>query len=167
MMTCDEVRARLPHHPDPDETPELREAVSNHLRACSGCAEAWRDLQAAWESLRAWEDAEARDDFLAQVRVRLHRQGARRRPLAWISRSAAAGLLLAIAAAFLALPARGPSDGLSPSEIEIIRNLDLLENLEMAQAVDVLETGATLDELAGVMDLMSIPDASGPETKEY
>ena len=168
MISCDAVGPLLPHHPDSDEAPEVRDAVSGHLRACPSCADAWRRLQSAWASLGVWEDVSPPADFIENVRLRVLRQAAPSRRRAWLPLASAAGFLLAVGA-FLLVPSAKPDAGLTPAEIEIVRHLDLLENYEMAEAVDLLESGASLDELASLMDLIPAPDAGAgaPAAKEY
>jgi predicted anti-sigma-YlaC factor YlaD len=167
MMNCDAVRALLPHHPDPDESPAVRDAVSAHLLECRTCAEAWRQLRASWKALDAWDDVSPSPGFPERVRARVGRRKVARR--AWIPLAAAAGLLLAIAAAFLLLPGSESGKALTPAEIEIVRHLDLLENFEMAEAVDLLDSGASIDELTGLLDLLPATNAgaAAPKVMEY
>ena len=165
MMTCDAARPYLPLHPDAAEPPEVRDAVAEHLCGCIACAAEWRRLQAAWDALGVWEDVRPAADFTASVRERI-RSAARRRRV-WAPMAAAAAVLLAVTTLFLVPPATGP--GLSPVEIEIVRNLDLLDNYDMVSAMDLLDTGASVDDVAPVLDLMPTADA-GPaprKAKEY
>jgi len=161
MMTCDTARPLLPLHPDADEAPEVRDAVADHLRSCPACASEWRRLQSSWDALGTWEDIRPAAGFPASVRDRILRQSRRRR--AWAPMAAAAALLLAVTSLFLVPFATGP--GLSPAEIEIVRNLDLLENYEMVAAMDLLDTGASVDDMAPLLDLMPGAD-TGPGARK-
>ncbi len=168
MMNCDAVRALLPHHPDPDESPSVRDAVSAHLLECRDCAEAWRQLRASWKALDAWDDVSPSPDFPERVRARVGRRPVARRR-AWIPLAAAAGVLVAVVATFVMRPDADPAGMLTPAEIEIVRHLDLLENYEMAEAVDLLDSGASIDELTGLLELLPAPNAgiAAPKVMEY
>jgi predicted anti-sigma-YlaC factor YlaD len=165
MMTCDAARPYLPLHPDATEPPEVRDAVTDHLRGCPACASEWRHLQSAWDALGSWEDVSPAADFTVSVRERI-RSAARRRRV-WAPMAAAAALLLAVTTLFLVPSATGP--GLSPAEIEIVRNLDLLENYDMVSAMDLLDTGTSVDDVAPVLDLMPAAEAAPAprKAKEY
>jgi predicted anti-sigma-YlaC factor YlaD len=126
-MRCDEIRERLPLHPDADEHPDVRETVDAHLRECPACEAVRRAHLATWDLLSAWPDVDPAPSFPFRVRERVDRAARRaRRRLVWIPLTAAAALLVAVTA--LVFRPSGPTaPGLTAAEIEIVRHLDLLE----------------------------------------
>jgi predicted anti-sigma-YlaC factor YlaD len=166
MMTCETARPLLPLHPDPGERPEVRDAVADHLRACPACADAWRRLQASWEALGTWDDVAPAPGFADAVHARVRASARRRRH--WAPMAAAAAVLLAVTSLFLVPTVTAP--GLSSTDIEIVRHLDLLENYELVSAMDALEAGASADDVAPVLDLMPPAESAGGDArkaKEY
>jgi hypothetical protein len=165
-MECRDAKPYLPLYPDRDEPPEVLDALRVHLERCASCAAELKRLQAAWDALNAWDGMEPPAGLAARVRERA--RGAQRpaRRIRWISLATAAAALLV--AAILTRVVIGPPApaALSSSEIEIVRNLDLLENYEMVVALDFLNSGASLDDVGPLMDLLPPPVDAGSRDRK-
>jgi predicted anti-sigma-YlaC factor YlaD len=167
-MNCIPVRPLLPLHPDPDEPPATREAVEAHLKACNACSKEWLRVRNAWNLLDALPSPVPDAGFAARVRerIRLQPSAPRLLRLPRAAAAVAAALLLAVPAFILlrrpeASNPSGPpapdavaADTLPPAEIEIVQNLDLLQDFEIAETLDVLAADTPLDDADAVLELL-------------
>ena len=127
-MTCDVFRKA---HPADSA------AARAHAAACPDCAAFAR----AWELLRAYPAIAPSASFFSDIRRK--RAPSILRFAAPLT-AAAAGLLIAVALSLNAPPATDPGtlDGITDEERELVENLDLLQNYELARSLEFVgDTG--------------------------
>ncbi|HEV8664089.1 MAG TPA: zf-HC2 domain-containing protein [Candidatus Methylomirabilis sp.] len=151
-MRCDEVQALLIEAADGSLPGPLRAEMEGHLAACPACRAEAGALRELLQAAAADPVPEPPAPYWAAARQDLARRLGLKPPpssrpagflprRAWVLGGAAAALLLALAAAFLA--GRGPAPlaptAPSPEELALLRNLEVVQDLELLEQVDILE----------------------------
>jgi len=151
-MHCKKIHKLIPDFLCEALPPEDAEEVRRHIESCPACRAEVRVCEATWKTAGEIRDVKPRPGFTRSVRQRLEREprpirrrtGASRGVSIKIALTAAACILVAIGLFFFMRrpePSVGPRSGLTEKEeVEIIRNLDLLVNLD-SLSDERLETG--------------------------
>lgn len=156
-MTCTEVREDLIAWLDGELDVRQAARLGEHLDGCAACRAIAEQHRAVWRLLDHDADVPVAPGFVARV---LERLGLARRPAGrtapafrgvWIA--AAAALLLVLLPIGLQQVSPGTSGDLSNEELEAALDMDLLENLELLHALDVL---AEVDDPAVLKDAIEI-----------
>lgn len=146
-MKCEQVRTYGLDYLDENLTASLREEVENHLQECPGCREMIAGLGAAWELLDHYPGVEPSEDFLSRTMASYTEERSRERTVRIIRRlavAAAAAVLIGLSLViFEGAPDAADTDrdvavdvpAGSPAETEVIRDLQLVEDWELLQAL--------------------------------
>lgn len=160
-MRCDEVQTLLIEAADGGLAGPLQAGVEGHLAGCGTCraeAEALRELLRTAAAVPVPEPpapywATARGELARRLGLRQSPVSRRTRLLPlrpWALAGAAAALLLALAAAFLANRGTAPSApaGPTPEEVALLRDLEVVQDLELLEQADILQYYELLRTLA-------------------
>ena len=168
MRGCEDYFELLSAHIDGELTVEEASRLEDHLRGCEACRRELADMQRVWDGLGVLEDVEPSSHLAARVLDRTltdaSAAGANvpRRRWLYPAAAVAAVLFIAVVAGYVlqdrtvepprpaeevaAAPANGDAD-------QIVKNMDLLENLDVLTELDAkdLDTLAEIGE--GVLTL--------------
>ena len=156
-MNCREVERFLVEETDRDPTSSADPAVEAHLAVCPACRETRRTLLATWDMLGEDSVPAVSADFtravMGRVRTEERRRGARGRRVGLALLAVAATLLLGVGLSWALFRSRSapppvvPIAGREITDDEIIRDLDVYENLDLLEELEVI---AALDLLEGM-----------------
>lgn len=146
-MKCDDVIKMRVGSMDGGSVPaEVDAALERHVSRCPVCRRALRSHEESWALLDADRGIEPSDDFVARTMTAFfaERSGERfRKGLRRTVAAVAAALLLALTLLFFKEPLSEPTGSSSGSgtdystmtQGELIENLDLIEDLELLEAL--------------------------------
>jgi predicted anti-sigma-YlaC factor YlaD len=136
-MECLRVLGLVSEYLGGELSPGLREEIERHLQICPRCREEYASSEKLWGMLDLYRDLEPSLDFKTRLLSRLSRT----RPRFAMAMALAACVLLSVLAFFLLIGDKdrvSPED-LSPQEIQIIQDLDLLEDYDVVQMLALME----------------------------
>ena len=149
MTDCATIRRRLAEEDERSLSATDAEALRTHLAGCASCAAEAKTQHRLIEALGALADLDPSPGFAGRVRRAVF--PSRLRLVRWWPAFAAAA-----AAVLVLLPVLRPSArpqavpaAVAPAipDEEIVAHLDLLEHLEIAEGIDVVETRGRLAEI--------------------
>ena len=181
ISDCTTIRRLILEEDARSLAPEQARAIETHLAGCAGCRREAELLGGTWRFLDEVKDLDPSPVFVARALAALETAGRQdgespfalratgdksvnRRTGAPVLRLWIPAALGAAAAALLVLgiewrtlpetPARRTSStaSLAPQDEEVVAQLDLLENMEIAEKMDVLETKGRLPEIERLLD---------------
>ena len=168
MSDCATIRRLILEEDARSLAPEQARAIESHLAGCADCRREAESDRRVWGFLDEVKDVEPSPGFADRVRLAasatsaVGKAGIRKSGYVlrlWIPAAlgAAAAALLVLGIEWRTLPenpARRPSPtaSLAPQDEEVVAQLDLLENMEIAEKMDVLETKGRLPEIERLLD---------------
>ena len=140
-MHCQQVLEDLVAYLDHELDGDTAHSIRAHLDSCPECRARVEEHQAVWTLLDRVRAAPASAGFLESVRARVRRLEPvlRLPPIRFGSLVAAAAVLLLVLVPFgVDFLRPDPASGLTQAEIDAALNLEVLENLDLVGAMDVL-----------------------------
>ena len=165
-MDCKQTKDRIPEWMDSVLSAEEAAAVGQHLARCAECRTEFKTYAKAWNTLKAWPDAEPDPGYLSRfwTRVSLQKPWHERllenlQPVMQEKWFVPTGT--AFATAFLAIVISSVTlyntssvvqtetliSSLSADDIEFVENIELAENLDAIQDIDLLEDLEVIENL--------------------
>lgn len=140
MSGCEDIRELLSGSLDGELTEAEARRLEAHLASCEACRHDLAELERVWEGLGVLGEAELPEDLAGRVYARVagsrERAGRPRRGGRWAYSLATAAALIA---AFVVGHVLSRNGQLDPETKQIVRDIDLLDNLEVLENLDVLE----------------------------
>lgn len=168
-MNCHEAIEALVAQLDRELPADEVRRLEAHLAGCAACARERRQQEALWRLLDLAAPIEPAAGLAARVRAQAagaaagapaaaagaggtagrvrFLSGARR----WAAGLAAAAALLLVVGT-LVWRGSGTGPELTAEEAEAVENLDLIEDMEVAATLDMLESTASVEELTQILD---------------
>lgn len=167
-MECRKVQEALSPFFDRELPDDERVEVAKHLKECPECMAEYTRMAKVWEALGLAEDVDVPEDFRARTVASVRGASTSRiRRLSLQAGAIAAAFIVTFAIIFMVF---GPDDStvavnddtrnltgkpdsaaaavtLTPEEIEILKNEELLEKLELLENYEVISYLDTLEEI--------------------
>ncbi|MCC6758482.1 MAG: zf-HC2 domain-containing protein [Candidatus Omnitrophica bacterium] len=154
-MDCQQTKQRIPEWMDSALSAEEAAAVGQHLARCSECRTEFKTYAKAWNTLKAWPEAEPDPGYVSRFWTRLslekpwyERLLENLRPVVTDKWFAPAFVTVAMVILVGSMTLYNTStvvktesviSSLSADDIEFVENIELAENLDVIQNIDLLE----------------------------
>ena len=140
MNGCDDIRELLSADLDGELTDAEAHRLEEHLASCESCRRERDELGRVWDGLGVLGDVDVPEGMTARVLARVAAGRARTRRIPRLPRwvyplATAAAILLAFVVGHM-LWTNGELD---PQTRQIVRDIDLYENLDVLRDLDMLE----------------------------
>jgi anti-sigma factor RsiW len=145
-MRCKSVTKNLAAYLDNELSQSKARKVSRHLSRCGACKLRESQLRQSWSLLDALKPGEMPENLASIVQERItiahilpkpYRQPS---PLyRYVRYAVAAGIILTVTLYFLAAPINRESPPLTQLQAEVVRNLELLEHLDILENPELMK----------------------------